>query len=320
MEKPTAQFRIVLEASGKFADLHFSGNNQHITYLLESDGQSDIYMIGLREAEPTQITNSIYSERNPLWSPDVKKIAYQKDSSGNSSIWVYNFEVGTHIRISPIKENAFDPSWAPNNKTLAFSTDTYGSVDVIVKEFDSPKSRRLTAAKGDEFSFGFHPRGQYVGYYSRNDGEEDVYAVAFSGKEAIPITQSLTLEHQPVWSRNGSRILFYTEDNGVRKIQTADFPYGELNLVAEVSSKVQPIISPNGKWVIYEDKINSKSDLFIVEVAGKTSNPLGLSEIIENSEMAWSPGGTLIALTNYNHEEDKGQIWLVSISDFVTKR
>jgi len=318
--KPATQFRMILEATGRFTDLNFSGNGQHLTFASEIEGQSDIYIIGLRETKATQITISKFLERNPVWSPDVKKVAYQKDSSNISSIWVYDFDRKTHKRISPTKENAFGPSWAPNNQTLAFSTDTYGSVDVIVKEFNSPKSRRLTAAEGDEFSFGFHPRGQYVGYYNRNANEQDLFAVAFTGKEAIPITQSLALEHQPVWCHNGARILFYAEDNGMRKIQTADFPYGELNSVAEASSNMQPIISPDGRWVIYEDNTKSKSDLYIAEVGNKKINNLGLNEIIKNSEMCWSPTGTIIALTTYNLEDGIGQIWLVSISDFVSRR
>ncbi|MDA0196603.1 MAG: hypothetical protein O2887_16395 [Bacteroidetes bacterium] len=318
--KPVAQFRKLLEASGKFTDLHFSGNNQHIAYCLESGEQSEIYIIGLREKEPTQITTSTYKESKPVWSPDVKKIAYQKDSIGISSIWVYSFEDGQHKRITPMKENAFNPSWAPNNQALVFSTDTYGSVDVIVREFNSTKSRRLTAAKGDEFSFGFQSKGQYVGYYERNTDTEDVYAVAFTGKEAIPITRSLVLEHQPTWSYNGSRILFYTENNSIQRIQTADFPYGELNFVIDISSEIEPIISPDGKWIIYEDETNGKPELFIIDIASKKPSSLGLSRLINKSELTWAPGGTIIAITSYFPEENKGEIWLVSISDFVSRR
>jgi len=315
IETLKAQYRLLLETNCKVGEITFSTDGLNLAY---SCG-GDISFSGLRDSSPQVITTAEYVETNPQWSPDGTKIAYQKDSSGVSSIWVYSTISKVHTRVTKIRENTFDPSWAPNGRSIAFSTDSYGSVDVMIKDFDFNKERRLTAAQGDEFIFGFHPSGKYVGYYERGTEEEDIYVVTLTGKEALPITRSENLEYEPKWSYDGSKVIYYLKGATGKSIYTADFPYGELNSLGTHQFEVDPIISANGKRVIYQKQKDGQSDLYIYTINSKETLPLRLDELKNISRMTWSLGGRIIALTT-NEPEGGSKIWLVNISQFLQGR
>lgn len=314
---PKSLYRELTEIGGEITDLTFSTDGHKLAFT----NKGDIHSIALSESEPEQITSSDFVEDQPQWSPDATKLTYRKDSSNLTGIWVYNTISKQHNRITAIKENAFSPSWAPNGKAIAFSTDTYGSVDVMIKEFGSGKARRLTAAKGDEYIFGFHPNGKFVGYYERNTEEEDIYAIALTGKEEFPITRSELPELDPKWSYDGTRVLFYIKKAGVKEILTADFPYGELNRISQFNSDdIKPIISTNGKRVIYPKSIDDQVDLILYTIKGKEALPLGLTGIANLGQPIWSLGGRILALSAYDESVDKTKIWLVNISQFLRGR
>ena len=312
---PQAQYRLLTEMPCEVSGLTFSSNGSRLSF--SCDG--NVYWMGLSDTSAKQVTDADVIEHNPAWSPDGTKIAYQRDSSGISSIWVYSTISQVHTRVNKIKENCFDPSWAPNGRAVAFSTDTYGSVDVMIKDFDYNKERRLTAAKGDEYIFGFHPSGKFVGYYERGTEEEDLYAVSLTGKEALPLTRSTALEIFPKWSYDGSKVLFLIGEGDVKSIYTADFPYGELSKMGSHRFKVNPIISANGKRVIYQDEKDDVVDLHIYTLDRKESLPLGVTEMGDVFQMSWSIGGRIVAAAT-SESQNQSKLWLVNISQFVKGR
>ncbi|MEQ9425992.1 MAG: hypothetical protein RJQ09_16320 [Cyclobacteriaceae bacterium] len=311
-----AQYRKMVTVPGIITGLTFSRNGLHMAFSISQGSNSEVFIMGLQDKEPTQVTISQHLESNPKWSPDATKIAYQKDSSGLSSIWVYDFTTQKNQRITAVKENTFDPSWAPNGEAVAFSSDSYGSVDVMIKEFGKPKERRLTASKGDEYIFGFHPKGQFVGYIVTGSGEEDVYAVALTGKEAIPVTRSTLPERHPRWSYSGNRVLFYHKLQSGIQISTADFPYGEINQLSVSNEMTVPIISGDGKYVIYHDD----DDLYIQEVGKSEVRSLGLTGVFTEGELVWSPNISIVAFSKVDFENETSEIWLVNVKLFVEIR
>jgi hypothetical protein len=57
-----------------------------------------------------QLTNDIYRDEDPAWSPDGKKMAYTSDESGSYEIWVVDFQIP--IAIPPAEINPAPTSYS----------------------------------------------------------------------------------------------------------------------------------------------------------------------------------------------------------------
>jgi len=66
----------------------WSPDNTRIVFSLMVDGNSDIWMIGIDGAEPTQLTTDQAKDYDAVWSPDGLKIAFVSERSGNKDIWI----------------------------------------------------------------------------------------------------------------------------------------------------------------------------------------------------------------------------------------
>ncbi len=100
-----------------------NGNQLVVTGLKE--GQSDLYLLNLDTKKVTQLTNDRYSDLEPSWSPDGKKIVFMSDRSpqtnfekvkyGKYRICIYNVDSNS------VKTYNFFPG--VNNSNPHFSSD-----------------------------------------------------------------------------------------------------------------------------------------------------------------------------------------------------
>jgi WD40 repeat protein len=75
--------RVVAEVSmGKaeqFSNLSWSPDGDHVVFQALSEGQGDLYMYSFRDKKVTQLTNDKYSDYQPSFSRDGKKIIFSSD-------------------------------------------------------------------------------------------------------------------------------------------------------------------------------------------------------------------------------------------------
>ena len=69
------------------------------------------------EAVPERLTNDVFIEMNPVWSPDGQALAYSSDRGGEMDLWLRDLRTGTDRRLAPGGEKA---AWSPDGTRLAF--------------------------------------------------------------------------------------------------------------------------------------------------------------------------------------------------------
>jgi Tol biopolymer transport system component/imidazolonepropionase-like amidohydrolase len=69
------------------------------------------------EAVPERLTNDVFVEMNPVWSPDGQALAYSSDRGGEMDLWMRDLRTGTDRRLAPGGEKA---AWSPDGTRLAF--------------------------------------------------------------------------------------------------------------------------------------------------------------------------------------------------------
>lgn len=111
------------------------GSTIVITGLVE--GQSDLYAYNLNSGRVRQLTNDLYSDLQPYYSPDGKWLVFSTDrrSVGNNTVQhkfshnlaLYNFATGAVTNLEFFSgANNLNPVFGPDNTTIYFLSDRDG--------------------------------------------------------------------------------------------------------------------------------------------------------------------------------------------------
>ncbi len=110
-------------------------------------GFSDLYLYDFspgskwgRDEHITALTQDIYEEQNPSWSPDGKSIIFSSDRGSKGEEGFLNlfiFDLSTH-KITPLTSGEhydLTPDWSPDGKSIIFSSDRNGTYELYLLSF-----------------------------------------------------------------------------------------------------------------------------------------------------------------------------------------
>ena len=138
------------------------------------------------------------------------------------------------------------------------------------------------------------PTGDRIAFISNRTGNHDVFAVDADGRNLINLTQTAATEASPVWAPNGAQIAF-VRDGSLWVIAADGSNQRRLTTGIDIAPGQMAAWSPDGTKIAIADGGGTRSDVYIVDVAG--GSPV---QNITNSQSvdldpAWSPMGTRIA-------------------------
>ncbi|MBD3305531.1 BamA/TamA family outer membrane protein [candidate division KSB3 bacterium] len=153
---------IVKKLSPEVVSLSFiawSPDNRWIAFTGTKHGQEDLFLIDIETAETVQLTDDLYSNRHPAWSPDGTALAFSTDAGpisdaaalkfGPSNLAVYELPTGLSYRVTETAANDFTPVWSPDGSALAFISDRTGICNVYLLEMAKNRSAARLYRPGD---------------------------------------------------------------------------------------------------------------------------------------------------------------------------
>jgi Tol biopolymer transport system component/imidazolonepropionase-like amidohydrolase len=183
----------------------------------------DLWLLSAGEgasAVPERLTQDVFVETNPVWSPGGQELAYSSDRDGAVGLWIRDLRTGRDRRVAA---NGTTASWSPDGGRLAFldTESTLRVVDVASREERQAHDRIFEPGRPS-----WSPDGRAVvmsalrPYSSRfREGTNQVLWVAVepettaAGKGAFPADrwfdpvphQSVGMRENfgPVWAPNG---------------------------------------------------------------------------------------------------------------------
>ena len=180
------------------------------------------YRLGMRvprlstvpETTFRRLTNDSGLTTDAAISPDGKLVAYASDRADatNLDIWVQQIDGSGLVRVTDDPADDYDPAFSPDATQIAFRSDRKGGGIYLVSVLGGEAHLLIPEGHRPRFS----PDGLKVMYWTgpqqhdvRGSSNEKLWVKAISGGESTQIGAGCRLfEETPVWSPDGSRILF----------------------------------------------------------------------------------------------------------------
>ena len=156
-----------------------------------------------------------------------------------------------------------------------------------------------------------------IAFVSNRDGNREIYVMKPDGSAQRNLTNHPADDWDPIWSPEGTRLLFRSSRDKWGEYFVMDCKGRDLRKVIdrkEIEPTETPCWSPNGKWILTnagtstEESIRKNHGLHLYDVETgkrvKVQDPLELENLGRYIEPAWSPDGLKIAFRTYEHRPD----------------
>ena len=172
--------------------VNWSRDGSKIAFMAYNGSQSDIYVYDFDTKQVTNVTNDIFSDFDPVWTPDNKKIIFSSD-----------------------RNNILEDSKIPDD--FMMQDHKYSQLDLYVIDTETKKIDRITNLPlSDEKFATVSDDGKEILFVSDKNGISNIYRksiIAEPGKTIVenketPITNSLSQISQPSLSYNGKKLVF----------------------------------------------------------------------------------------------------------------
>jgi serine/threonine-protein kinase len=176
-----------------WANPRFSPDGQRLAIDISDGKQRDIWVYEWARDTLTQSTFDPGDDRDPVWTPDGRRIVFQSDraKAGIFNLYAVNADgTGEVTRLTESPDDQWPSSWHPSGKFLAFDARGPAGNALMILPIEADAARGWTPGKPSVFvrtpaccaTPTFSPDGRWVAYSSSEaGGGSDVYVRPFPG-------------------------------------------------------------------------------------------------------------------------------------------
>jgi len=227
--KPQRSIRFTT-TEGTWTSLDVSPDGKTIVF----DMMGDLYTIPIGGGEAEPVTKGIAFDSHPRFSPDGKKILFSSDRSGAENLWWIDLEKKDTFQVTKERDQNFpSAAWTPDGDYIVYSKGKM-QVQLYMVHKNGGGGVQLISAPPTLKTIdpAVSADGRYV-YFSRRTG---------------PWNYNADLPQYEVGR--------YDRENS--KITTITSRYG---------SGFTPVLSKDGKWMVYGSRFEDKTGLVIRDLA-----------------------------------------------------
>ncbi len=278
------------------------------------------------------------------WSPDSRSLVY----SMAGSLWRQELgstkaEQLTAGRDSDGSGYDYQPDWSSNQRWVVFARYDHDAVELWSLDMQDGRTRKMTSGGAVNVEPRFSPDGKRLAFVSTSykghfhifvgrfeDGLlSDVRQLTPENVSSLPRYYYSQVDHEisPVWTRDGSEILFVSNRGHIHGTggfwtvkaepgaEAGDAHYADTNYkeihYEETNWKARPDFSPDGKRMVYASYLGQAwHQLWVMPAAGGDAFPISYGAF-DNVNPRWSPDGSKIAFIS--NRNGNTSLWVQTI-------
>jgi hypothetical protein len=145
--------------------------SKKIAFVSERDGNLEIYTMNTDGTGVTRITNNLYNDQDPAWSPDGKKIVFTSSRDGNNEIYIMNADGTSQTRLTNNAANDTTARFSPDGSKIVFISERDGTSRLWAINSDGTNPKKV--ADNTAFAGEWSPDGTVIAY-SGNPPPSDI--------------------------------------------------------------------------------------------------------------------------------------------------
>jgi Tol biopolymer transport system component/DNA-binding winged helix-turn-helix (wHTH) protein len=144
--------------------------------------------------QPRLLIASTYTEKQPQFSPDGKRIAFGSSRSGTEEIWVADADGSNAVQLTRFGGPATgSPRWSPDGRQIAFDAFREGLGEIFVVPSAGGAAKQLTRDHHRNSQPSWSQDGQWIYFTSLRSGRPEIWKMPAPGTAlgpAIQVTQN----------------------------------------------------------------------------------------------------------------------------------
>ena len=207
-----------------WSGVQIAPNGLRLAFALTDTANMDVWTYDVARDAPTKLTTDPGVDRNPVWTPDGRRLVYASSRRGAQNLWWQRADgsgVATRLTTSPNVQ--YPGSWEPSGRFLAFQeTRPQTGNDLLILPIEGDdvsgwKPGKPTVFLDEPYAESvprFSPDGRWLAYESNESGAFEIYVRPFPAREGKwPISTGGGAN--AVWSRARRELLYPAPDGRI---------------------------------------------------------------------------------------------------------
>jgi TolB protein len=263
------------------------------------------------------------------WTPDSKELIY----SMAGSLWRQSIQSSATQQLTAGPGYDYQPDCSPDGRWVIFDRYNHDAIELWALDLRDGSTHQLTSGGAVNLEPRFSPDGTRVAFVSTSyKGHFHIFIAGFDSGQLSDV-RKLTAEHRselpryyyskvdheisPVWSRDGSEIVFVSNRGHIHGTggfwrMKAEPGAAEREIhYEETNWRARADLSPDGTRIVYASYLGRQwHQLWVMPAAGGDAFPITYGDY-DNTNPRWSPDGTRIAFLS--NRGGNTSLWVQSI-------